>query len=155
MNKQSNKNFFHPLFLTRLFLIIFVAVAFSFCDSGKKAEEFNGDKPITPKAEYTKEEPREWEGMEDQLVPQITFNKGFGRDIIIRVNLENPGGDNYIEKIGIMDKDGNELVVKVFSRHNKFFEAHFFSSDLPTDKKDLRAFSKSSLYDLWTAPLKF
>lgn len=149
--KQNCKFLFCRSFFVPLFFV-FLIVGASSCGSQKTMEP-EVSVPVVPQKEYSRESPREWAGMEDQLVPQITFNKGFGRDIIIRVNLQNVGGDNYIEKIGIMDKNGNEIVSKVFSPNQKFFEAHFFSSDLPANKKDLKVFSKSSLYDLWTTPL--
>lgn len=147
MNTKKNSK------LHRWAIVMVLAFFWSCGDQGVEPSEAGSLEPITPKAEYTKESPAEWAGLEDQLVPQITFNKGFGADIIVRVNLKQPSLSNYIEKIGIMDKDGREIVFKLFSRHAKYFEAHFYSKDLPADKSGLKVFSKSSLYDLWTTPL--
>lgn len=149
-----NRRTYNKAALTKLpFFLWLLMLFFLACGKTQTTNELPSSEPITPQKEYTADNPREWAGMEEQLIPQIVFNQGFGPDIIVRVNLKNPSPSNYIEKIGIVDKNGKELVYDVFSPHEKFFEAHFSSSDLPFDKSGLKVFSKSSLYDLWTTPL--
>jgi desulfoferrodoxin (superoxide reductase-like protein) len=106
--------------------------------------------PIIPKAEYTKDAPEEWKGLEEDHIPIISFPKSLNKDLRIEVRLKNSGGDHYIEKMGIVDKNGKELATKTFRRGDKYFEALFSSSILPNDKSGLKVYAKCSLHDLWT-----
>lgn len=106
-----------------------------------------------PKPEYTREAPYEWAGLEEEHLPVIVINKDRDPDISIIVNLKNPGKNHYIEKIGLIDGNKNELAVKNFTTNDKIFEAQFSSSILPSDEKKVKVFVKCSLHDLWTAPL--
>jgi desulfoferrodoxin (superoxide reductase-like protein) len=123
--------------------------------AGCKEEYSISKKPYrsVPKAEYTKEAPDEWAGLEGEHLPVITFNEDRDPDISIMVNLTNPGRDHYIEKIGIIDGNNKELAVEIFTTNDKIFEAQFSSFTLPADKEKLKVFVKCSLHDLWTAPL--
>ncbi len=107
-----------------------------------------------PKEEYTREAPDEWKGMEDEHLPTVMFYKNIKPDMVLTVKLTNTAGNHYIEKIGIMDANKKVLVFKEFTTNEKFFEAKFSSSQLPSDWTGLKAFAKCSQHDLWTEPLK-
>jgi len=102
----------------------------------------------TPKPEYTRDDPGEWAGMEDDHIPVVTFYPDREPDIVVRVNLQNPTAIHYIEKIGIMDEKRNDLVCKEFRSVDKIFEAQFYSANIPGNKKNLKVYAKCSLHDL-------
>ena len=104
----------------------------------------------TPKPEYTRDDPGEWTGMEEDHIPVVTFYTDREPDIIVRVDLKNPTAIHYIEKIGIMDENRKDLVCKEFRSVDKIFEAQFYSAHIPGDKKKLKVYAKCSLHDLWT-----
>jgi desulfoferrodoxin (superoxide reductase-like protein) len=110
---------------------------------------------ITPQSEYTEENPREWGKLADEHVPQarLTSNKGM-RAILINVPLIKPSMEHYIEKIGILDEKGKDIVSETLPRMaNPRTYAYFSLQDLPADKKQLKIFAKCNLHDKWTVPL--
>ncbi len=108
--------------------------------------------PRVPRKEYHQNDPGEWAGMEHQHAPQVTIIPGAVENVVIRVNLpvvREP--DHYIEKIGIMDQNGNDIFVKNFNPNADYFEARF---KIPNIGPGYKAFAKCSQHDLWTAPLE-
>jgi desulfoferrodoxin (superoxide reductase-like protein) len=75
-------------------------------------------------------------------------------DITVRVNMKNPDGSHYIEKIGILEGDKKILAVKEFTFQDKIYIAKFSSSILPKNRDKIKVFSRCVLHDVWTAPLK-
>ena len=118
-----------------------------------KDDVFNKFYRKQPKLEYTRDDPDMWSGLETEHLPVVTFNADREPDMDVRVNLENPTPTHYIEAIGIMDENRNDIVSKQFDANTKVFEARFFSASLPKNKK-LKVYAKCSLHDLWTEPLK-
>jgi len=122
-----------------------------------------GDKPrilppkdadaVVPRLEYSLDKPGEWVGLEAEHIPKITINRQGKPYMLVWVPLKNASTDHYIEKIGIMDKDRKDIALKVFSRHEKYFEAKFLLSDIKVDK-DMKLFAKCNSHDLWVTNLK-
>ncbi|HQF10595.1 MAG TPA: hypothetical protein PKX62_21025 [Spirochaetota bacterium] len=110
---------------------------------------------ITPQHEYTEEKPREWGNIAEEHIPQakLTTNKG-KEAIVISVPLKKASMAHYIEKIGIIDEKGREIVSETIPRlPNPKTHAFFFTSDLPSDRSKLKIFAKCNLHDRWTVPM--
>jgi desulfoferrodoxin (superoxide reductase-like protein) len=107
-----------------------------------------------PKAEYTREDPDQWKGLEEEHLPVVTINRDSDPDISVRVNLKKPGGDHYIEKIGIMGPDKKVYALKTFNRYQTIYTAGFSSRGLPSDTAGMKVFARCSLHSLWTVPLE-
>lgn len=119
---------------------------------GNSPERFQTEKPRIPLKEYSKDEPGEWVGLEEQHYPRVTIDNSSMENIIVRVNFPvNHEPDHYIEKIGLMDKDGNDIIVKKFNPTADYWEARF---SIPFIPKGVKAYARCSLHDLWVTPLK-
>lgn len=137
------KNFKYILFFS--FTLIWVIL-----NSACKDDFFQRVYRKTPKPEYTRDDPGEWSGMEEDHIPVVTFYKDREPDIVVTVKLQNPTAIHYIEKIGIMDENRKDIVCKEFRSIDKVFEAQFYSASIPDNKKNLKVYAKCSLHDLWT-----
>lgn len=107
--------------------------------------------PITPKAEYTEQEAREWEEIKDEHLPKIKIDfKSKKENIAIKVE----GGFNerhYIERIGIMDENKQDLAGKSLEVNQK--PEVVLSLDPIPENPRVKVYVKCNLHDLWTKPL--
>ena len=73
------------------------------------------DKPITPQAIYSKDDPGNWVGREDEHTPvvEIISNSG-SENIIVSVTLQNPSPSHYIEKLFIADSKGIPYAERIY-----------------------------------------
>lgn len=145
--------------LCLLFCALIMIMALSCNDDGeidpKIAAMYKAGDHITPLPEYTEENPREWAKVAPDHIPQatLTTNKGMAA-IVINVPLKKATTEHYIEKIGILDEKGKEIVSETLPRlPNPRTHAFFFLHDLPPDKSKLKIFAKCNLHDRWTVPL--
>jgi desulfoferrodoxin (superoxide reductase-like protein) len=111
---------------------------------------------LKPLPEYTEEKPREWGNIAEEHIPQARLTTNRSREaIIINVPLKKASTEHYIEKIGILDEKGKEIVSEALPRlPNPKTYAFFFIQDLPSDKSKLKIFAKCNLHDRWTVPLE-
>ena len=129
---------------------------FAFLLSGLAYCDDVGDgNPRTPRAEYTAEEPGEWLAFRDTHAPRLQIQ----RDILkIEVPLTRITTDHYIEKIGVMDELGRDVLEpRAYAREDNSaaaVEAQFSIAGLRSERGKLRVYAKCNLHDLWTAPLE-
>jgi desulfoferrodoxin (superoxide reductase-like protein) len=146
----------------RLFIIInaIIVAAFLSCkdDDGidpEVAAMYKTGNKIKPLSEYTEDNPREWGKVAEDHIPQarLTTNKG-KEAVVINIPLKKASMEHYIEKIGILDEKGKEIVSESLPRlPNPRTYAFFFTKDLPSDRNKLKIFAKCNLHDRWTVPL--
>ena len=107
--------------------------------------------PITPKPEYTEKEAGEWEEIKDEHLPKVKIDfKAKKENIAIKVE----GGFNerhYIERIGIMDENKQDLAGKSLEVNQKP-EVVLSLNPIPENPK-VKVYVKCNLHDLWTKPL--
>ena len=130
--------------------VIFLA-AMAGCGKGN-SERMQTDTPRAPLKEYTKDNPAEWVGLEEEHAPTVTIDDSSAENVIVRVKFPiKRDPDHYIQKIGLMDKDGKDIAVKKFNHMSDYWEARF---SLPSIPKGMKAYARCSLHDLWTAPVE-
>ncbi len=110
---------------------------------------------LKPLSEYTEEKSREWGNIAEEHIPMAKLTTNKGREaIVIQVPLKKASMEHYIEKIGILDEKGKEIVSESLPRlPNPRTYAFFFTQDLPSDKSKLKIFAKCNLHDRWTVPM--
>lgn len=110
---------------------------------------------IKPLAEYTEDNPREWGKIAQDHVPRAKLTRNKGREaIVIQIPLKKASMEHYIEKIGILNEEGKEIVSEIIPRQpNPRTYAFFYLQDLPADLKKLKIFAKCNLHDRWTVPM--
>jgi desulfoferrodoxin (superoxide reductase-like protein) len=154
MNKKTNLNFL------RLSLLGIILITSIFC--GAENEDKNEKRPegsdpssraISPKKEYTKDEPAEWKAIAKDHIPEIVFNSAKSKDNIkVTVLGKNFSERHYIEVIGIMDERSADIDVKYLKRGDN--PAVMLSLDTKEyDPEKIKVFAKCNLHDLWTLPL--
>lgn len=148
MIKMSN-----PLYKKIWATMILIIVASLNCGEKPRILPPKDADAVVPRLEYSLDKPGEWVGLEAEHIPRVTINRQSKPYILVWVPLKNASTEHYIEKIGIMDKDRNDIALKVFSRHEKYFEAKFLLSEIKVDK-DMKLFAKCNLHDLWVTNLK-
>lgn len=103
--------------------------------------------PITPRAEYSAEDPGEWGAEAATHAPLVEL-----RDVTVYVRLpmRGAGPEHYIEKIGILDENGIDAVppqaLGPDARTN--IEA---TLPRPSRSGTYRVYARCNLHDLWTA----
>ena len=122
----------------------------SFCKNTPDAE--NTKERIIPKAEYTLDEPGEWEGMDFEHVPKVKILPGTKQNIQVKMVLINHDGSHYIERIGIMDENKKDLAGQSFSKNTQYYDIKLDLYPIPKNK-NLKVYAKCNLHDLWTVPL--
>ena len=118
-------------------------------NSEKNDVDSNSDsnsRAISPQKEYTKDKPAEWEGIANEHLPEVKFDKSKTKDNIkVEVLGRKFTERHYIEVIGIMDvkylKRGDKPTV-ILSLNTK-----------ENDPEKIKVFVKCNLHDLWTTPL--
>jgi len=153
-NKIMNKN------TKILFILITILFVFTSCknannENNKKfVDVYKTKKKIKPLKEYTRNYSREWSHLSDEHIPQVSkiIDKG-DTFLMIKVPLKKPSFEHYIEKIGIIDEKGKEIISKTLKRQKKPKTYVVFDiNDIPQNKK-LKVFAKCNLHDMWTASL--
>jgi desulfoferrodoxin (superoxide reductase-like protein) len=134
-------------FLTGLLMFGFLAAC-------KDTDTGRGSREIVQQDQFTREKPGHWEGLEDEHLPRIKFFPDRKKDNIeVRVYLNPSGGRHYIEKIGLMNEQKQD--VSVVSLKNDVPQSNivvYLTYPLgDTDK--VKVFVKCNIHDLWTAPL--
>ncbi len=125
-----------------IFLLLFAG-----CHSDRSSQT---SEIIMPQTVYTKAEPGNWEGLEDEHLPEIIVAHNNKPNIFVIARLKDPSPSHYIEKIIITDKDGNEIAVKTFPRTARIFEAQFDIRPVPDTSHFVLV--KCNTHDLWKAP---
>lgn len=139
--------------MKKILILLLCIFIYSSCDKLDTEVQETNYKPVTPKAEYTKEKPGEWKGMEKEHLPVIRITSGDKINVIISVPLVNKDGKHYIETIGVMDESKKVIASKNFTRNTRYYQTGFY---IPSNLlgKNLKVYVKCNLHDLWTAPLK-
>ena len=107
--------------------------------------------PKTPKSEYTEKEAGEWEGIKLSHLPTINIKPKLKKDNIeIKVKGEFTE-EHYIERIGIMDENKQDIAVANLKKLQK--PEVIFSLDPIPENPKIKVYVKCSLHDLWTKPL--
>ncbi len=133
-------------------IIIAYAMATGGCKTDQAPPPVDTGKPREPLKEYTREKPAEWYGLENEHVPIVTLRNTEVENIHIRVRFPvKHEADHYIQKIGVMDANGNDVIVKRFNPTADYYEAKF---TVPFIGEGYKAYARCSLHDLWTAPLE-
>ena len=124
-----------------------LGVLFSFCSADSTG-------PRTPQAEYTADNPGEWEHLVKTHVPVIFLVENAGGDSSarIRVPLARIESGHYIERIGIIDKNKKEIVSHAFNRGDRPHIA------LPLEhyvlnSEGVKIYAKCNQHDIWTVQL--
>lgn len=121
------------------------------CNRGN-LDRIQTDTPRAPLKEYTKDVPAEWIGLEEEHAPEVTIDNDSPDNVIVRVKFPiKHESDHYIEKIGLMDKDGKDIAFKTFNQKSDYWEARF---SIPFISKGMKAYARCSLHDLWTVPVE-
>lgn len=137
--------------------IIFLFMFFSGCtNEGENTlpePKGNAEKivPKIPKPEYTEKDAGEWDLIKNDHVPIIKINsKSKKNNIEIRVN-GNFSDQHYIERIGIMDENKQDLAginLKKLQELNVTL-----TLDPIPDNPRIKVYVKCNLHDLWTKPI--
>lgn len=119
-----------------------MSVGFLACGDGSQA-------PLTPRAEYSAEDPGEWSAEAATHAPIAELRES---GVYVRVLLRGAGPEHYIEKIGILDEAGRDAV-----------PPRLLNSEPPTNIEALlprpersgryRVYARCNLHDLWVAEL--
>lgn len=106
--------------------------------------------PVEPMAEYTRENAREWKGMEDEHIPTVQVTDEGGHTYIRAfLTMKSRNASHYIEKMGILDVSGKTLYVRTFGRDPVKYDFKFqVPRDLDLDTT--KVFVKCNIHDMWT-----
>lgn len=115
--------------------------------------------PLTPQDEYTLEAPGIWSGLEESHLPIIQLERkgrGLQKITITIKETKQFNLNHYIEKIGIMNENKEDIAVKIFPEmtlnSTELIMAEF-QMESPVENNRIKAFVKCNLHDLWTHPL--
>lgn len=133
-----------------------VALAFSLA-CGKSGPDKGGKKegPLTPLKEYTVENPREWKNFTADHVPEVNQTLKNGQPALrVELPLVNTGPGHYIERVGIRNQHGKEIISQPLKRTARpKTGAVFLASKIP-QKGVLKAYGKCNLHDTWTTTFR-
>ena len=125
-------------------------------NSEKNDVDSNSDsnsRAISPQKEYTKDKPAEWEGIANEHLPEVKFDKSKTKDNIkVEVLGRKFTERHYIEVIGIMDERQADLDVKYLKRGDKPTVILSLNTK-ENDPEKIKVFVKCNVHDLWTTPL--
>ena len=121
-----------------------------------KGEQNKPGEPITPQDVYTKDDPGNWAGKENEHTPKVEILSNSGRDNIrVTVMLQDTSPAHFIEKIFIADSKGKPYEEKVFNRdHAKTYTATFSMPVNSQTASEYKVYARCSQHDLWAAPLR-
>jgi desulfoferrodoxin (superoxide reductase-like protein) len=107
--------------------------------------------PKTPKPEYTEKDAGEWDALKNEHLPIVKINPKSKKDNVeIRVMGEF-SEDHYIERIGIMDENRQDLAGMNLKKLQKT-EVLLTLDPVPENPK-VKVYVKCNLHDLWTKPI--
>ena len=115
------------------------------CGDGSQA-------PLTPRAQYSAEDPGEWSAQAAAHAPLVELR---GANLHVRVPLRGAGPEHYIEKIGILDETGRDAVAPQLLGRDLRASANI-EALLPRPERsgNYRVYARCNLHDLWIAELK-
>ena len=145
--------------MRKTLLIIFLILLLTACQQKEKQPE-SEQKPIvvekiTPKKEYTVEEPGNWKDVAKEHDLTIEILRDQTKDnIVVYVPINSHSRSHYIEKVGIIDSKGRDLVSKSLSSKEprKMVKVFLTLYPLPSEA-NIKVYAKCSKHDLWTKPL--
>lgn len=156
MNKKTNVKFLRLLLLVWIILITSIFCGADNEENGQSGRPENSDpssRAISPKKEYTKEEPAEWAEVANDHIPEIEFNKSKSKgNITVKIPGRKFSERHYIEVIGIMDERFADIDVKYLKRGDAP-AAILTLNTKDYDPEKIKVFAKCNLHDLWTVPL--
>jgi desulfoferrodoxin (superoxide reductase-like protein) len=118
---------------------------------GAQDEEWKKADRLIPMKEYTEEDSREWEDYKEEHIPVIrkSFDKGQDALLIEVPKLVITQG-HYIERFGVLDKEGLELYSVAIERTNNPLSYGYIPWEKIERKGRLKAYLKCNLHDTWT-----
>lgn len=128
-----------------LVILLFVA-----CQ--KEGGEQEIAEPTKPKDEYTKENPGEWVDVAKDHLPHVELaGKLSPNNVKVTLTGTEFNTEHYIEKIGIIDKEKNEIASKTLEKgsHEAFLTYKYDHDTLA----DIKVYAKCNLHDVWTLTL--
>jgi desulfoferrodoxin (superoxide reductase-like protein) len=132
------------------FAILWVLIIIAGCN---KSREEDNQKQKVPQPEYTRENPGEWEGMENEHLPKIEVLPNESKDnVIVTVALKNPSETHYVERIGVMDAERKDIAGQSFTRNAHGYRAVLTVYPLH-ENSNFKVYVKCNLHDLWTMRL--
>ncbi len=139
--------------LIHTLLISFYLICFSCSNEGENSTSGQKQKiiPITPKSEYTEQESGEWKLLKDDHLPHIKIIPKSTKDNIEVQVLGKFNEQHYIERIGIMNRDKQDLAginLQKMSNANATLTLY----PIP-ESPEIKVYVKCNLHDLWTKPL--
>lgn len=154
---MSYKNSFGFIQISLILLVIVLGVYDCAGDSGdSETMPKNADsesRAISPKKEYTKDSPAEWEGIADDHLPEVVFEEKKSKDNIkVKVTGRKFSERHYIEVIGIMDEKSADIDTK-YLRRSENPNVTLSLNPKEYDPEKIKVFVKCNLHDLWTTPL--
>jgi len=156
-----------------LFLVLFAITC--------KGDQPKPGEPVTPQDVYTKDEPGNWAGKENEHTPLVQVVSQSGKNnVAVTVTLLNPAENHFIEKIFIADATGRPWQEKLFVRKGmessidpqmleqsnkipgevenvpggKQYSAKFTIDVNVATSKKYKVYARCSQHDLWAAELK-
>lgn len=148
-------------FFIRLFLSIMITISAYSCTAENEDGDEIENKPqepaerhvISPKKEYTKENPAEWKRVARDHIPEIEFDKSKSKENVkVKVQGRNFSERHYIEVIGIMDERSRDIDIKYIERGSEPIAILTLNLKEYNPEK-IKVFAKCNLHDLWTEPL--
>jgi len=134
-------------------LIFFIVLLIFTC---KESGQSKPGEPITPQAVYTKDNPGNWAGKENEHLPRVEILTNSGKDNIrVTVALQDSSPAHFIEKIFIADSKGRPYEEKTFNRdHAKIYTAFFSMPNSQFNQEEYAVYARCSQHDLWSVPLR-
>lgn len=137
------------------FMVVLFCITLFFSCTNELQNDLNEPKekiiPKVPKPEYTEKDAGEWEEIKDAHVPTIKLNRKSKTDNVeITVNGEFTE-QHYIERIGIMDENKQDLAGISLTKLQKA-TVTLTLDPIPENPK-VKVYVKCNLHDLWTKPI--
>ncbi|MCB1200523.1 MAG: hypothetical protein KDK41_07740 [Leptospiraceae bacterium] len=132
-------------------LSIFMLMMSAFCSQSEKNKASS-----TPQAEYTEDNPGQWEGLQLKYKPAATLQSGKTKENLELVFKPVNNQDNvYLESCGLVLENGKVLSQKNFAvSQNRSIVRMTFDYDNTNPADKVKVFVKTSKHDMWTFRLK-
>lgn len=141
------------LFLKPVMLLICLTLFWSCTNEFQNNQNDPPEKvePKVPKPEYTEVDAGEWEGIKDAHVPHIKINRKSKTDNV-EISVKGEFSEqHYIERIGIMDQNKQDLAGISLQKLQK--PTVTLTLDPIPDDPHVKVYVKCNLHDLWTKPV--
>ena len=148
-----NKN--KILFLKSLAFLL-ITIVFMSCTNESQIDSEHKDSqekivPKVPKPEYTEKDAGEWEDIKDAHIPIIKLNRK-SREDNIEISVKGEFTEqHYIERIGIMDENKQDLAGMSLKKLQKATVT--LTLDPIPDNPNVKVYVECNLHDLWTKPI--